>query len=1029
MKKDKPDEMTLAQDKVKLEKMKKERAGKRLQRIDQPKQGRTSNNSLSTEKAKKDRISKNSFNTEKPKKDKIPKDSFNTEKPKKDKIPKNSSNIEKPKKEIISKNSLNTEKSKKVRASKNVSNTDSPQKGRLPREFQGKGKTNEGRAAKAALNNDDAKKARVRETLSYIDQPKKKRLKGERFLDQPRGGRWKKAGILVAVFVLAILISSLVLNQGTRDITVGLSDPDLPRVSFKVRNQRVNALEGYVNEMDITAMRDTITPIADDGLLDMYLEAGGQEIAGIRYEVYSLNGEEVYLQNAVKELSDEQVTLELGSALPEGVQEAVLRVALRVGSDEEKEIFYYTRIERQDELSIKECMDFAKDFHETTFTGDKDDEIAWYLEPDETADNTTLQTVNIHSNLFHVCWGDLAPEVSTEVEWSIKESNTVYTSLLAKYQVTAVGDREETETYNVREFFRVRCSGGEMYLLDYNRTMNEVFNGDLKIVDKDGIVLGLSESEVAYEANAKGTVVSFVQDRDLWTYNRKKNELSLVFSFANMEGYDARSRNDEHQIRIISVDDSGNTTFAVYGYMNRGEHEGQVGVDVYYFDIAQNAVQEKAFIPSTKAFAIAEDELGKMVYFNQEQQLLYVLAGGVLYQVDLEKDKQEILAENLEEGQYVVSDDGHLMAFQPDGELNTAQEVCVLNLANGESYTVNASREEEETEDKGWHFSGFGGKDKKEETPAEAVRPLGFVYNDFVCGYLRTEDQGTTIAGDAISPMYELEIRDTSNKVKKNYKQDGIFISDVLIEKGFMTLNRLSKNDGVYTGIPQDYVTNNEERKESKVTAEAFSTVLKEKQMRLTFADEIEDFSPRILRPKKVMETQPITISFDDKVKTDKFYVYGVGKLAAIYDKAAYAIQKAEQISGVVISSEQSYVWEKGNRDLVYYTEAAAFQKAEGQSSTEACMQYLEGYAAQYVPGAKRIDLTGCTLNQVLYIISKGMPVIMMPDPGHAVLLTGYDYDTVTYIDPDNGQELTVSMEQMDAAAAGGGNTFIGFVK
>ena len=190
-----------------------------------------------------------------------------------------------------------------------------------------------------------------------------------------------------------------------------------------------------------------------------------------------------------------------------------------------------------------------------------------------------------------------------------------------------------------------------------------------------------------------------------------------------MEGYDARSRNDEHQIRIISVDDSGNTTFAVYGYMNRGEHEGQVGVDVYYFDIAQNAVQEKAFIPSTKAFAIAEDELGKMVYFNQEQQLLYVLAGGVLYQVDLEKDKQEILAENLEEGQYVVSDDGHLMAFQPDGELNTAQEVCVLNLANGESYTVNASREEEETEDKGWHFPASAARIKrKRHRPRQCVR-------------------------------------------------------------------------------------------------------------------------------------------------------------------------------------------------------------------------------------------------------------------------------------------------------------------
>ena len=447
------------------------------------------------------------------------------EKPKKERIKKKPQNIDAPKKTRVSQDSRNIDKVKKSKSVKSPKEAVPSKKSQAPQERSGA---------------DKAKSARVKEALSYIDQPRKTRLKSERFIDQPKRDKWKKVGILIAVFVLAILISSLILNQGTRDITVGFSDPALPRVAFDVRNQRVNALEGYVDEMDITAMRDTITPIADNGRLDMYVEADGQKIAGIRYEVYSLNGEDVYLQNAVKDLSGEQVTLELGNALPEDVQEGVLRVALRVGSDEEKETFYYTRIERQDELSVKECMDFAKDFHEKTFTGDE--ELGWYLEPDATADNTTLQTVNIHSNLFHICWGDMAPEVSTEVEWSIKESNTVYTSLLAKYQVTAVGDREETETYNVREFFRVRCSGGEMYLLDYNRTMNEVFNGDLKVLDKDGIVLGLSESEVAYEANAKGTVVSFVQDRDLWTYNRKTNELSLVFSFANMEGYDARDR-------------------------------------------------------------------------------------------------------------------------------------------------------------------------------------------------------------------------------------------------------------------------------------------------------------------------------------------------------------------------------------------------------------------------------------------------------------------------------------------------------
>ena len=450
---------------------------------------------------------------------------------------------------------------------------------------------------------------------------------------------------------MTLVVSSLILNRGTDDITVGLSDSRLPRVAFDVRGIKVNALAGYVDEMDITAMRDTITPIDSSGRLDMYLEADDQEIAGIRYEVFSLNGTETYLQGAVKDVPQEQVTLDLGGALPEGVSEAVLRVALRVGSSVEKEVFYYTRIEWQEELSVKECMDFAMDFHENTFLKSGEEELSWYLEPDETGDNTTLQTVNIHSNLFHVRWGDLEPEVSTDVEWSIKESNSVYTSLLAKYQVTCMGDSEEEETFNIREFFRVRCSDGEMYLLDYNRTMNQVFDGDKQVLYEDGILLGMTDSDVAYEANAKGTVVSFVQDRDLWTYNKKDNEISMVFSFANMEGSDARSRNDEHAIRIISVDSKGNTTFAVYGYMNRGDHEGQVGVNVYHFDIANNAVEEKAFIPSTKAFAIAEDELGKMVYYNQEQQLLYVLAGGTLYQVDLEHGKQEILAADLAEGQ------------------------------------------------------------------------------------------------------------------------------------------------------------------------------------------------------------------------------------------------------------------------------------------------------------------------------------------------------------------------------------------
>ena len=74
-----------------------------------------------------------------------------------------------------------------------------------------------------------------------------------------------------------------------------------------------------------------------------------------------------------------------------------------------------------------------------------------------------------------------------------------------------------------------------------------------------------------------------------------------------------------------------------------------------------------------------------------------------------------------------------------------------------------------------------------------------------------------------------------------------------------------------------------------------------------------------------------LTIELKGKEKEEKYYVYGMGELAAVYNKAGYAVQKAEQVSGVVISSEQKYVWEKGNRDLVYSTEAGKFQCEEGE--------------------------------------------------------------------------------------------------
>lgn len=67
-----------------------------------------------------------------------------------------------------------------------------------------------------------------------------------------------------------------------------------------------------------------------------------------------------------------------------------------------------------------------------------------------------------------------------------------------------------------------------------------------------------------------------------------------------------------------------------------------------------------------------------------------------------------------------------------------------------------------------------------------------------------------------------------------------------------------------------------------------------------------------------------------------------------------------------------------------------------------AVMSHLDGFTRStlYEDGIMVIDATGCTLNQVLYFIDKGIPAAAYREDGSYVLLSGYDTYNVTIYDP-----------------------------
>lgn len=829
----------------------------------------------------------------------------------------------------------------------------------------------------------------------------------------------KRAGILTFVFLIAVIVFSFLTNQGNADMTADMGGATLPRIQIVSGEYEINPLVGYVSEMNVGKMRSTITPVDFQSGITLRIEEGVLPIKALTYEVCSSDGKEILYKEKRKEIGEEASLTFPGLELAD--REAILKLTLHT---EKQDIYYYTRICTKEGTDSDACLAFAERFHNMTFGKENTESIAAYLENGTEDDETeNLQKVTIHSDAEHLTWGELRPQIKGEVSRSIKEISGNYMTIVYDYEVECAGEQDETEVYQIREYLKVRYAEGTEYLLDYERTMEQELDASGNVLDNNGILLGIAKEELPYMANEAGTIVSFVQAGELWNYNQSQDALSLVFSFADSEGYDIRNLYKEHEIQIVSVNEQGDTTFKVIGYMNRGEHEGEVGTAIYFFDIEKNFVEEKAFIPDNISSEILLKEQEQLVYYNEQQEVLYAMKEGTLYKVDLEKGKKEALVENLEKDQYVSSKDGRLLAYQTVSSLENAEEVKVLDFVTGKERTVTCS-------------SG------------EFIRPLGFISEDFVYGIGRKEDAGAFVTGEHVCPMYKLEIRDTDNEVVKTYQADQVYVTGVTVEEKMLILDRVVKNESVYTAVAKDYITSNEEVEKSNISVETYTSDEKERQVRIKYESGISDKKPKLLKPKQVLFENPVLIPFEEEGEAEVFYTYGKGKLFGIYASAADAIRQANENQGLVVSESQKYVWERGNRSLVYDIAGVDLSPYQEGNTLAAALNRLFAYegktvdaAGEMAAGKKPIeilqeqflgnvlDLQGCSPEELCYILGKGTPIIAMTDLNNAVLLIGYNDSMITYVKPDTGEKVSVPYEELEALTVASGNTYLGYLK
>ncbi|MEE0884808.1 MAG: hypothetical protein U0L59_06235, partial [Faecalimonas sp.] len=172
------------------------------------------------------------------------------------------------------------------------------------------------------------------------------------------------------------------------------------------------------------------------------------------------------------------------------------------------------------------------------------------------------------------------------------------------------------------------------------------------------------------------------------------------------------------------------------------------------------------------------------------------------------------------------------------------------------------------------------------------------------------------------------------------------------------------------------------------------------------------------------------------------------GEQKGIFENGGDAIALADTLSGVVISPEQNYAWEDGNRVSWYRNfEVSRFTPNAGESTLAACVRRVLAYEGKKVDvasemgdssveeimekhlKAEALRFRGCSSASMRYLIDKGVPVIALKDGSNAILLIGYDAKTVTYVEPSSGSIFTSTFEKVDEMLAGSGKTFIGYAR
>lgn len=826
-----------------------------------------------------------------------------------------------------------------------------------------------------------------------------------------------------ALFFFGRQLESDVYEEGT---VVEMGEESLPYLTLTSQGTEMNRLYGYNGPLEKNIVRESITPLATDKKIKIQISKTDTRLVKLQYDVIDKGTGEIYYTGALNSIEKGNRQIEI--LLDYGFNTSTEYILSLTGTtDSGRKIHYFTRVKYYTENSfLSEKLAFAMKFHEDTFVKTKAEELERYLEPDGTATNDSLATVNIKSNSDLVTWGKLSPKKISKVVPTVKEYNMETACFQFNYFVEGETSSGK-ETFEVNEFYRVRYASGNSYLLNFERSLEAVFDPKLTSVQKNQIKIGITnETDMDILPNEKTKCVYFSRGGNLYRYDMEnpKNTITKLYSaFSEEASYEYR-QGSKQGIRLLKTDEEGDLYFAVYGYFPRGQYEGKVAIVLYEYNNKEQSLNELVYLPMDTTYEQLKEDFSDYGYVS-ERNIYYFTVADVVYSYNMEAKRLTKIAENITEKGFKVMNHSNCYVWSDSLENGYGESLTIFQLETEKKVMIPKASEN------------------------EYIRLLGIINDNVIYGYVKEKDIVSTTAGEPVVPCYKIVIADNEGNEVKVYGSKNKYVTDVEVAGNVMTLSRVKKiGNKKYRSIANDSILNQTEEKTT-------SYALKSRVTSGTLTEWYIGFPTSVVIEKvpeyKVAEGKVITSGRSihlDELKVPKYYVYALGKITGSYEEPAEAIAKADEQMGVVVSGSHMVVWERSGSFLMNSIAGIEMCRATNKISNQAACATMVLKAKHFSVSPEKltkkrksiyqmleqymdepVNLTGTTLEQVLYFVSNDKYVIGMTGESTAVVISGYDTKTVTLYNPQSGRQENISRSQAEAMFEAAGNRFISYLK